>query len=387
MQSIFLDHNSTTPLNKLAYEEMIPYLNHKFGNPSSIHEFGRVARVKIDESREVIAQSLSIHPREFVFTSGGTESDNFAIMGVALSRQETGKHIITSQIEHPAILNPCKALEQLGFTIDYLPVDSRGTLDLDRLKDVIRDDTILISIQHANSEIGTIQDIEKIGEIAKEKGVLFHTDAVQSFGKLPLDLGKIPVDLVSVSAHKLYGPKGVGGLFIRRGSPPLFPLLSGGNQEFKRRGGTENVAGIAGFGKAVELAMVDLEDNASHLKQLRDKLIQYIDEQLVEIRIFGNQDNWLPNTLNLGFQGVRGEDLLIALDLAGFAVSTGSACSSGSQLPSHVLSAIKVRRELVDSSIRISLGRKNTLEEIDSFGIRLVELVNKMRQDFRKNAN
>lgn len=387
MQNTFLDHNSTTPLDKLAYQEMLPFLEQNFGNPSSIHGFGRTARVKIDESRQIIAQALGIHPREFVFTSGGTESDNFAILGVALSRQKSGKHIITCQIEHPAVLNPCKALEGQGFRVDYLPVDNRGTLDLERLKDAIKDDTILISIQHANSEIGTIHDIEKIGQIAKENGVLFHTDAVQTFGKLPLNLEKMPVDLASVSAHKLYGPKGVGGLFIRRGTPPLFPILNGGNQEFKRRGGTENVAGIAGFGKAAELACAELENKSNYMNQLKKRLIQYISEKLEEFEIFGDLEKQLPNTVNLGFKGVRGESLLIALDIAGFAVSTGSACSSGSQLPSHVLSAIKVPEELVDSSIRISLGRDNTSEEIDKFGVKLVELVNEMRANSRKEVN
>jgi len=376
-----LDHNSTTPLNPLAYEEMIPFLKQDFGNPSSIHGFGRSARVKIDESREIITQTLGISPREFVFTSGGTESDNFAILGVALSRQDKGKHIITCQIEHPAVLNPCKALEGQGFKVDYLPVDSCGTLDLERLKGAIREDTILISIQHANSEIGTIHDIEKIGEIAKERGVLFHTDAVQSFGKLPLNLGALPVDLASVSAHKLCGPKGIGGLYIRRGTPPLFPLLNGGNQEFKRRGGTENVAGIAGFGKAVELTCSEMQKKVNYVSDLKKKLIQNVSKELGEFEFFGNSEKQLFNTINLGFKGVRGEDLLIALDIAGFAVSTGSACSSGSQLPSHVLSAIKVPPELVDSSIRISLGRDNTPEELDKFGVKLIELVKDMRGD------
>ena len=387
MQNIFLDHNSTTPLDKLAYQEMIPFLEQDFGNPSSIHGFGRAARVKIDESREIIAQALGIHPREFVFTSGGTEADNFAILGVALSERSEGKHIITCQIEHPAVLNPCKALEGQGFSVDYLPVDNRGGLDLERLKDAIKDDTILISIQHANSEIGTIHDIEKIGQIAKENGVLFHTDAVQTFGKLPLDLAKMPVDLASVSAHKLCGPKGVGGLFIRRGTPALFPILNGGNQEFKRRGGTENVAGIAGFGKAVELACLDIEKKSNHLSQLKKRLIQHVSEKLDEFEFFGDLEKQLPNTVNLGFKKVRGEDLLIALDIAGFAVSTGSACSSGSQLPSHVLSSIKVPPELVDSSIRISLGRDNTIEEVDKFGVKLLELVNDMRSSARKRVN
>jgi cysteine desulfurase len=387
VQNIFLDHNSTTPLDKLAFQEMIPFLEQNFGNPSSVHGFGRAARVKIDESRGIIAQTLGIHPREFVFTSGGTESDNFAILGVALSRQSVGKHIITCQIEHPAVLNPCKALEEQGFSIDYLSVDSRGVLDLERLKDAIKDDTILISIQHANSEIGTIHDIEKIGHIAKEKGILFHTDAVQTFGKLPLNLEKMPVDLASVSAHKLCGPKGIGGLFIRRGTPPLFQIVNGGNQEFKRRGGTENVAGIAGFGKAAELACSELEKKANHMSQLKKRLIQHVNEKLDKFEIFGDLEKQLPNTVNLGFKGVRGEDLLIALDIAGFAVSTGSACSSGSQLPSHVLSSIKVAPELVDSSIRISLGRNSTTEEIDKFGIKLLELVNEMRANSRKGVN
>jgi len=382
VQNIFLDHNSTTPLNQLAYEAMIPFFKQDYGNPSSIHGFGRSARVKMDESREIIAQALGISPREFVFTSGGTESDNFAIFGVALSLNNLGKHIITCQIEHPAVLKPCKVLEEMGFKIDYLPVDSCGALDLEQLKNTIRDDTILISIQHANSEIGSINDIEKIGEIAKERGVLFHTDAVQSFGKLPLNLSAIGVDLASVSAHKLCGPKGIGGLFIRRGTPSLFPLLNGGNQEFKRRGGTENVAGIAGFGKAVELTCAEMKNKVSRVSDLKKKLLQYLSQELSEFEVFGNSEKQLFNTINLGFKKIRGEDLLIALDIEGFAVSTGSACSSGSRLPSHVLSSIKVPPELVDSSIRISLGGDNTQEEIDKFGVKLVELVRKMRGGF-----
>ena len=384
MKKIFLDHNSTTPLDSLVYQEMIPFLKQNFGNPSSIHRFGRTARVKIDETREIIAQALGIHPREFVFTSGGTESDNFIILGVALSHQNSGKRIITCQIEHPAVLNPCKALEGQGFIVDYLPVDKCGNIDIEQLKDSIKDETILISIQHANSEIGTIQDIEKIGQIAKEFGVLFHTDAVQTFGKLPLDFSKMPIDFASVSAHKLYGPKGIGGLYIRKGTPPLFPILNGGNQEFKRRGGTENVPGIAGFGKAVELAYLDLKKKTEHIIGLKKRLIQNLNTKIDGFDIFGNLENQLSNTINVGFKGVRGEDLLIALDIAGFAVSTGSACSSGLQMPSQVLKSIKVPQELVDSAIRISLGRGNTSEEIDKFGVKIVNLVNDIRANTLK---
>lgn len=380
MRSIYLDHNATTPLDPEVLEAMLPVLQEHFGNPSSIHAHGRAARVRIDEAREQVADLIHAQPGEIVFTSGGTESDNQAIQGVAFALKNQGNHIITSRIEHPAVLNTCRELTKMGFQVDYISVDTSGRVDMHELEQVINKNTILITIQHSNSEVGTLQDIGKIGEIAHQHGILFHTDAVQSVGKVPVDVKKLPVDILSFSAHKLNGPKGSGALFIRKGSPSLHALISGGGQEKKRRGGTENVPGIVGFGKASELAKFKLQSSKSdYLEQLRNRLYDLITGSIVGVEIFGHPEHRLPNTLSLGFDGVSGDSLLMGLDVAGISVSTGSACSSGSLLPSHVLAAMKIPEEKINSSLRLSVGWSNTLEEMEVVTKTLQQIIQRVR--------
>jgi cysteine desulfurase len=378
LQAIYLDHNATTPLDPEVLEAMLPVLRDQFGNPSSIHSQGRVARVRIDEAREQVAALINAHPSEIIFTSGGTESDNLAVQGVALALQKNGRHIITSQIEHPAVLNPCRELANLGFKTDFLPVDRWGRVCLEQLPGLIDDKTILISIQQGNSEVGTLQDIGKIGAIAN--GVLFHTDAVQCVGKVVVDVKALPVDLLSFSAHKLNGPKGVGALYVRKGSPKLYPLISGGGQEKKRRAGTENVAGIVGFGKACELAKRKLASECSgHLELLRGRLYELIKAVIPGVEVYGHPDYRLPNTLNLGFKGVDGDTLLMGLDVEGISVSTGSACSSGSLLPSHVLTAMGIPEEEINSTLRFSIGWSNTADEMEKVSRTLAQIVQRVR--------
>lgn len=376
MQKIYLDHNATTPLHPEVLEAMLPVLRDFFGNPSSIHSDGRKARVFLDEAREKVANLIGANPGEIIFTSGGTESNNLALLGVALSQSRKDRRIITSTIEHPSVLNPCEQLERLGFQIDRLPVNPEGRIDLDQLQAAIKDSTVLISLQHANSEVGTLQDIEKIGELARENSVYFHTDAVQSVGKVSVDVKKLPVDFLSISSHKLNGPKGVGALFMRRGLSALFPTMSGGNQEKKRRGGTENVAGIVGFGKACELAKTRLESGEMiSLSNLRDYFFQRIVALVSGVELLGDKEFRLPNTLNLSIDGADGETLLIGLDVEGVSVSTGSACSSGSSLPSHVLTAMQVPARRINSSLRFSLGISNTRDEMELVAQTLARLV------------
>jgi len=382
LRKIYLDHNATTPLHPEVLEVMLPVLREFFGNPSSVHSEGRKARVFLDEAREKVAGLIGANPGEIIFTSGGTESNNLAILGVALSREKKNARIITSTVEHPSVLNPSKQLEQLGFEIDRLPVNAEGRIDLDQLKDTIQDSTVLISLQHANSEVGTLQDIEKIGELARENSVYFHTDAVQSVGKIPVDVKKLPVDFLSISAHKLNGPKGAGALFMKRGLSPLFPTMSGGNQEKKRRGGTENVAGIVGFGKACELARARLDSGEMiSLANLRDYFFQQIESIISGVELLGDKEYRLPNTLNLSIDGADGETLMIGLDVEGISVSTGSACSSGSSLPSHVLTAMQVPSKRINSSLRFSLGVSNTRDEIEIVAKTLARLVSLNRKN------
>ena len=376
MQKIYLDHNATTPVHPEVLEVMLPVMREFFGNPSSIHSEGRKARVFLDEAREQVADLIGATPGEIIFTSGGTESNNMVLLGVALSRKKNNGRIITCEIEHPSILNPCRQLEQLGLKIDCLPVNPKGRIDLERLVETIQDSTVLISLQHANSEVGTLQDIEKIAEISRENSVYFHTDAVQSVGKIPVDVKKFPVDFLSISSHKLNGPKGVGALFMKRGLPALFSTLSGGNQEKKRRGGTENVAAIVGFGKACELAKTKLESDAMNsLANLRDYFFQRIKALVPGIELLGDKEFRLPNTLNLSIDGADGGTLLIGLDVEGISVSTGSACSSGTSLPSHVLTAMQVPERRINSSLRFSLGILNTREELAIVAKTLARLV------------
>ena len=362
MDKIYLDHNATTPIAPEVLELVTAVLQNQVGNPSSVHSAGRSARVLVDEAREQVASLIGASPSEIVFTSGGTEANNFALLGVALGLGKTHGHIVTSQVEHPSILNPCLQLETLGFEVDRLKVDSLGRMD--GLEDSLKESTLLVSLQHANSETGVLQDIAGAGEIVRKRGILFHTDAVQSVGKISLQAQDMPVDMLSISAHKLNGPKGVGALYLKKGSPDLFAPICGGGQEKKRRGGTENVAGIVGFGKACELARLSSQE-MDKISSLRDHFLKLVSNQITGVEVFGDLENRLPNTLNIGFEGVEGDTLLIGLDMAGVAVSTGSACSSGTGLPSPVLTAMGIPTDKINSSIRFSLGKSNTIAEIE----------------------
>ncbi|MZH04603.1 MAG: cysteine desulfurase [Nitrospinae bacterium] len=371
MEKIYLDHNATTPVHPEVLEAMLPALRENYGNPSSVHSFGRTARVQLDEAREKVASLLGAHSSEIIFTSGGTEANNLALLGVALNK--AGK-IITSKTEHPSIINPCRQLEKQGIEVHYLNVDRKGRIDISELESQITESTSLISLQHANSETGVLQDIQGVSEIARNRGILFHTDAVQSAAKIPFDVKEFPVDMLSISAHKFNGPKGVGALYIRKGTPALYSPVCGGSQEKKRRGGTENVAGIMGFGKACELA-AERTVKAGKLAELRDYFQKQILELIPGTELFGDGEHRLPNTLNLGFDGVEGDTLLIALDMEGVAVSTGSACSSGTGLPSHVLQAMGIEEDKINSSIRFSLGFNTTRSELDFVTEALVKSV------------
>lgn len=380
MNSIYLDHNATTPVHPKVLEAMLPFYGDSFGNPSSSHSKGREARVKIDEAREQVAALLKAHPGEIVFTSGGTESDNMAVYGVAQALRDKGNHILTSKVEHPAVLNACRQLKNQGFEIDTISVDRYGRIDLAHLQEAITEKTVLVTIQHANSEVGTLQPIKEIGELAHERGVLFHTDAVQSVAKIPVHVSDLPVDLLSLSSHKMYGPKGAGALYIKKGCPALIPLIDGGGQEKKRRGGTENVPSIVGFGVAADIARVRLAEDSSHLKTLRKQLIVGIQDHLAGVEFFGHPDECLPNTVSLGFEGVEGQTLMIRLDLEGICVSTGTACSSGSIAPSDVLQSMQVTEDKINQIIRISLGRDNTEQEIEWVVNCLRRLIGDIRQ-------
>jgi cysteine desulfurase len=365
MKKIYLDYNATTPLHPEVLNSMLPFLQDNFGNPSSIHSFGRSARVQLDEAREKVAHLIGANSSEIIFTSGGTEANNLALLGVALEGK--GKKIITSKTEHPSILNPCRQLEGLGGEVHYLDVDRFGRIDINNLESQITESTALISLQHANSETGVLQDIKKASELARSKGVLFHTDAVQSVAKIEFNLNEYPVDMLSISAHKFNGPKGVGALFLRKGTPALFSPVSGGNQEKKRRGGTENVAGIIGFGKACELALERVSAmEVLRIEELKNYFYSKVCKMIPGTELLGDMHNSLPNTLNLGFAGVEGDTLLIAMDMEGVAVSTGSACSSGTGLSSHVLRAMGLLDNKINSSIRFSLGCSTTKIELDS---------------------
>jgi cysteine desulfurase len=375
---VYLDHNATCATHPLVLEAMLPFYKEIFGNASSIHAFGRQARAAIDGAREKVAAFLGASPEEIVFTSGGTESNNFAIKGVAEAKESKGRHIITSAIEHHAVLNVCKQLEKKGFRITYLPVDKFGLIDPQDLKKAITEDTILITIMHANNEIGTIEPVAEIGGIAKEREITFHTDAVQSVGKIPVNVNELNVDLLSLSGHKIYGPKGVGALYIRKGIR-IAPLIVGGHHERNRRAGTENVAGIVGLAKAIELASQQMQEEAQKIKSLRDRLQAGILEKIENVYLNGHPQLRLPNTLNMSFEFVEGESMILNLDLEGIAVSTGSACTSGSLEPSHVLKAMGIDPAIAQGSLRFSLGRDNTQEDIDYILSLLPNIVSRLR--------
>ncbi len=378
MSKIYFDHNATTPLSEEVFEAMVPFLKDEWGNPSSIHWAARAPRKAIDEAREKVAAFLNCTPLEIIFTSSGTESDNHAIKGVAFAKKDKGNHIITTKVEHPAVLNTCKYLEKNGFEVTWLGVDSDGLIDLEELKRSIRPETILITIMYANNETGVILPIEEIAQIARERKVTFHTDAVQAAGKVPIDLKKLPVDLLSISGHKIYGPKGTGALFVRRGVR-IVPLIHGGHHERNRRGGTENVAGIVGLGKACEAAMRDMEEETAKLRELRDRLEKGLMERIPHVKLNGHPEKRLPNTSNLSFEFVEGESLLLNLDMHGIAASSGSACTSGSLEPSHVLVAMGLPHELSHGSVRFSLGKSNTVEDVEKLLEVMPPIVERMR--------
>lgn len=378
MKQIYMDHGATTPVDPLVVDAMLPYFTEKFGNASSLHSFGQEATSALEQSRQQVAASIGAKPEEIIFTSGGTESDNLAVKGVAYRNSDKGKHIITSTIEHPAILNTCAYLEKEGFEVTYVAVDSDGIIDMDELKKATRDDTILISVMHANNEIGTIQPISDISKLAKEKSIYLHTDAVQSLGKISVNVDELGVDLLSLSSHKIHGPKGVGALYVRKGTL-LQALAHGGSHEHRMRAGTENISGIAGFAKAVALADERLVDDAKHMTQLRDSLIGKVMDSIDDVELSGHPTNRLPNNVNLRFSFIEGESMLLFLDMKGIAISTGSACSSKSLEPSHVLTAIGLRPEDSHGSLRITLGKDNTHEEVDYVVDALVEVVGRLR--------
>jgi len=379
MKPIYMDHNATTPLREEVLEAMLPYLREHFGNASSLHSFGIRARRAIEEARGKVAQALGCKPREIIFTGSGTEADNQAIKGVAYANRKKGDHIITSRIEHRAVLHSCQYLEKQGFRVTYLPVDKYGMVDPDDVRRAITDKTILITIMHANNEVGTIQPIAEIGRIARERGVYFHTDAVQTVGKLPTRVDELGVDLLSLSAHKLYGPKGVGALYIRRGTK-VDPFLHGGHQERGRRASTENVAGIVGLARALELRMGEMEEEARRLTALRERLYEGIRERIDHIRLNGHPTQRLPGTLSVCFEYIEGESIIMGLDLAGVAVSSGSACTSASLEPSHVLLAMGVSPAIAQGSVRFSLGRDNTEEQVDYVIEELPPIVARLRE-------
>jgi cysteine desulfurase len=378
MNPIYMDYAATTPTDQRVVEAMLPYFGEIYGNPSSLHGFGQEARAAMEGARAKIAAFLGAKPAEIVFTSGGTESDNFAIKGVAWANRKKGDHVITSAIEHHAVLETCRFLEKEGFRVTYLPVDGDGLVDPADVVKAITDRTILISIMHANNEIGTIQPIAEIGRIAKEKGICFHTDAVQTFGHLPFTVDELNIDLLSASAHKLYGPKGMGLLYIRKGTR-ITPLVHGGDQESGRRASTQNVPGIVGFGKAVELAAATLHEEVVRLTSLRDRFIQGIFERLDGIRLNGHPARRLPNNINLSVESIEGEGMILSLDMMGIACSTGSACSSSSLEPSHCLLAIGLPHELSHGSLRFSLGMYTKEGDIDAVLEALPQVVGRLR--------
>ena len=378
MKRVYLDYAATTPTDPQVLKAMEPFFLEQFGNASSIHSFGQEAKKGIEDAREALAAFIGAKPEEIVFNSGGTESNNSAVEGVAFALQDKGNHVITSAIEHHAITEPCKFLEKRGFKVTFVPVDKDGLVSPDDIKKAITDKTILISVMHANNEIGTIQPIAEIGKIAKEKGIYFHTDAVQTIGHIPVNVNDLNVDLLSLSAHKFYGPKGVGALYIRKGTR-IETFLHGGDQERGRRASTYNTPGIVGLGKAIELCKEKMEGEAKFQIGLRDKLIKEITSKISETRLNGHPTLRLPNNANVSIQYIEGESILLNLDLLGIAASTGSACTSSSLEPSHVLLAIGLPHEIAHGSLRISMGRWTKEEDVDYLLVVLPKIVQKLR--------
>jgi cysteine desulfurase len=377
-KTVYLDNAATTKIKPEVLEAMMPYLTEMYGNPSSIHSFGAQCNTACDKSRKIIAGLINAKENEIYFTSGGSESDNWAIKSVAYMKKSQGKHIITSGIEHHAVLETCEFLMRDGFEISFIPVDENGILKLDALKAAIRPDTILISVIYANNEIGTVQPIKEIGEIARSKGILFHTDAVQAFGHIPIDVEKENIDMLSASAHKIHGPKGVGLLYIKN-SVKLTPMIHGGPHERKKRAGTLNVPGIVGFGKAAELSKASMSEKNAKIKEMRDYLIDRILREIPYSRLNGDQKRRLPGNVNISFRFIEGESMLMMVDMKGISASTGSACASGSLDPSHVLLAIGLPHEIAHGSLRMTLSEFTTKEELDYTVESLKEVVAKLR--------
>jgi cysteine desulfurase len=364
MRKVYLDHAATTPLHPEVLSLMYEFMRDTFGNPSSVHSFGREAKKFTQEARQKVADLIGAAPEEIYFTSGGTEADNIAIIGTAMARRKNGNHIITSAIEHHAVIETCEYLAKNGFEITFLPVDKYGMVDPDDVAGAIRKETMLVTIMHANNEIGTIQPIAEIGRITREHGVALHSDAVQTLTKIPVKVDDLGVDLLSLSAHKIYGPKGIGALYVRKGMR-LQPIMHGGGQERKLRSGTENTPGIVGFGKAAEVGAREMEQESARVKGLRDKLISRVLAEIPSVTLNGHPEQRLPNNANVSIALVEGESLVLSLDLEGVAVSSGSACSSGSLKPSHVLKALGLPYEMMHGSLRMTLGRANSEEDID----------------------
>lgn len=375
---VYLDHSATTRTDDEVAKLMLEYMTENYGNPSSIHSFGRNARKVVEEAREKIAKTIGAEPNEIIFTSGGTESDNIAIRGTAYANKKRGNHIITSVIEHHAVLDTCKSLEKEGFQVTYLPVDEYGMVRIEDINNAITDQTILISIMHANNEVGTIQPIKEIGAVAKEKGIYMHSDTVQSVGKIPVNVNELNLDMLSISAHKFYGPKGTGAIYIRKGVR-ILPISFGGSQERKRRPGTLDTPGIAGFAMAMEKAVNSIQEQNAFQSRLRDKLIKELMDKIEYVKLNGHPTDRLPNNVNLSFHFIEGESLLLSLDMKGIAASSGSACTSGSLDPSHVLLAMGLSHEIAHGSLRFTLGKDNTEEQIDYVIDELPGIVERLR--------
>ncbi|MGE5197837.1 MAG: cysteine desulfurase NifS [Deltaproteobacteria bacterium] len=378
MKKIYLDYAATTPCDPQVLESLQPYFFEKFGNPSSIHSFGQEAKKGVEDSREILAAFLGSRPEEIVFTSGGTESNNFAIKGVAYAMQKKGNHIVTSDVEHHAVTEPCKFLEKMGFKVTFVKVDKYGMVDPADIKKALTDKTILVSVMHANNEIGTIEPIPEIGRLCREKEIYFHTDAVQTVGHIPVNVNELNVDLLSLSAHKFYGPKGVGAIYIRKGTR-IETFLHGGGQERSRRGSTHNTPGIVGLGKAVELCREKMQKEGEFQIRLRDKLIRELPAKIPEIYLNGHPTKRLPNNVNFSVKYIEGESMLLNLDMLGIAASTGSACTSESLEPSHVLLATGLTHEIAHGSLRFSLGRWSKEEDIDYLLEQLPQIVGNLR--------
>ncbi|GAC90855.1 cysteine desulfurase [Anoxybacillus flavithermus NBRC 109594] len=378
LERIYLDHAATSPVHPQVVEAMVPYMITYFGNPSSIHSFGRETRRALDEARETIAKTIGAKANEIIFTSGGTEADNLAIIGVAMANREKGRHIITTSVEHHAVLNTCKYLQKQGFDVTYLPVDEHGIISIEQLKSALRDDTVLVSIMFGNNETGVLQPIHNIGQLLHDHDVYFHTDAVQAYGLVPIDVHELGIDLLSVSSHKINGPKGVGFLYVREGVR-LTPHIYGGEQERKRRAGTENVPGIVGLQKAAELAQQMMSEKRALYEQFQRIMLTTFEREGIDYAVNGHETNRLPHVLNVAFFGTNVEALLVNLDLAGIAASSGSACTAGSIDPSHVLVAMYGNEsERIRSSVRFSFGYGNTLEQVERAAYDIAKIVKRL---------